>query len=325
MARRRGVATTWWGKRWTGALEALGAVWRNRLPRGRTYAREGRVVGLTVESGRVTAYVVGSLPRPYEVVIGLRPLSERQWRKAIKKMVSRASYTARLLAGEMPDDIEDAFEASKVSLFPERPGELKLSCTCPDLATPCKHVAATHYALGEAFDYDPFLLFALRGHDRDEILAGLRAERAAAPGAMGTGAVATDAAAPGDPSATSTAADDRFGSSTFDDASEDAPPFEPDAFASWRGEVGDLGFKIQPPPVRMALLRSLGKPPGWREAQSLSTVLEHAYEAASSLACRIALGDDEDREEDQEDECEGDREDERDGEHDERRAEETDT
>ena len=71
MARRKGMATTWWGKRWTGALESLGAMWRNRLPRGRTYAREGRVVGLTVESGRVTAYVVGGLPRPYQVVISL--------------------------------------------------------------------------------------------------------------------------------------------------------------------------------------------------------------------------------------------------------------
>ena len=272
MARRKGIATTWWGKRWTGALESLGAVWRNRLPRGRTYAREGRVVGLTVESGRVTAYVVGRLPRPYDVAINLRPLTERQWRRVIAKLAERAGYAARLLAGEMPDDIEDAFAACNVSLFAQRPEDLKLTCTCPDQASPCKHVAATHYALGEAFDYDPFLLFALRGQDRDQVLAGLREARAAAVPARKHRA---------------------GGEERVKTPAEGEPPREidPAKFACWRDEVAGVQFKIEPPAVRMAVLRSLGKPPGWREPTGLASVLDHVYDAAGALARRIALGE----------------------------------
>ncbi|MGD8394952.1 MAG: SWIM zinc finger family protein [Candidatus Eiseniibacteriota bacterium] len=279
MAPRRGTASTWWGKRWTAALEALGAAWRNRLPRGRTYAREGRVAGLTVERGRVTAYVVGSLPRPYEIVIGLRPLSDRQWRKVTERLADRAGYAARLLAGEMPDDIEEAFAACGVALFPERPEDLKLSCSCPDLAAPCKHVAAAHYALGEAFDYDPFLLFALRGRDRDALLAGLRAARAPGRGRAAGAAAAADAT-PEDASADGT-------------DTEATPEIDPVTFGQWRADVTDLGFRIEPPAVRMAVLRSLGKPPGWRERTTLATALDPTYATASALALRIALGGDE--------------------------------
>jgi uncharacterized Zn finger protein len=283
------MATTWWGKRWTASIESLGAVWRNRLPRGRTYARDGRVVGLTVESGRVSAYVVGSLPRPYEVTIGLRPLTDRQWRKVTRKMAGRAAYAARLLAGEMPDDIEDAFEACKVSLFPSEPIDLKLSCNCPDLAVPCKHIAATHYALGEAFDNDPFLLFALRGRDRDGVLAALRAARIEVgrddragdrPAAVAGAAIDPDPASPPAPP----------DAATGDGAATEGEPVDADAFVHWRGGAPpELSFRIEPPSVRLALLRSLGKPPAWRDSDGLPEVLDDAYGAASSLARTIAL------------------------------------
>ena len=90
-------------------------------------------------------------------------------------MAGQALFAAQLLAGEMPQDIEEAFAAAGVSLFPDRRGDLDTDCSCPDWANPCKHVAATHYILGEQFDEDPFLLFRLRGRTQEQILAALRA------------------------------------------------------------------------------------------------------------------------------------------------------
>jgi uncharacterized Zn finger protein len=87
-------------------------------------------------------------------------------------------FTALLLAGEMPQDIEEAFQTAGVSLFPDRRDDLTTHCSCPDWSNPCKHVAATHYILGERFDEDPFLLFRLRGRSQEQILQGLRQRRA---------------------------------------------------------------------------------------------------------------------------------------------------
>ena len=92
-------------------------------------------------------------------------------------MAEQAIFTAQLLAGEMPQDIEQAFEAAKVSLFPSRHDDLKTECSRPDYANPCKHVAATHYILGERFDEDPFLIFRLRGRTQEQVMAALRKRR----------------------------------------------------------------------------------------------------------------------------------------------------
>jgi uncharacterized Zn finger protein len=167
-----GVGDTWWSERWLGVLRSfhMGA----RLDRGRSYARSGQVLKVGIEPGAVKALVQGSVRQPYIVVIRLKPLSDRQWERATKAMAAKAVFAAKLLAGEMPRDIEQAFAGTKCTLFPKKPKDLVTECDCPDWANPCKHVAAVYYVLGEMFDRDPFVLFALRGRDRARIIKTLR-------------------------------------------------------------------------------------------------------------------------------------------------------
>lgn len=162
----------WWAKRWTAVLESfnIGA----RLGRGRSYARAGQVCSIEIEAGTVTAEVQGSRPRPYVVTIKLQVLSEKEWNRVVTELGARAVFLARLLAGEMPEQIEEATEAAGVTLFPAKSSDLKTDCSCPDWSNPCKHIAAVYYLLGEEFDRDPFLIFALRGMPREELLERLR-------------------------------------------------------------------------------------------------------------------------------------------------------
>jgi len=114
----------------------------------------------------------------------VQPLDERDWTRAERAMAAMAVFAAKLLAGEMPRDIEEAFAACRLSLFPTSAGQLSSVCSCPDWASPCKHVAAVVYLLAESFDRDPFLVFAWRGRTRDELLSrlgALRGKRQAAP------------------------------------------------------------------------------------------------------------------------------------------------
>src|SRR5919199_1540362 len=171
-------ASSWWAKRWIRVLEAFG--WGNRLQRGRSYARSGQVVSIEIETGRVKARVQGSRATPYKVTITITPLSDAQWERAVDGMAEQAIFAAKLLVGEMPQEIEEAFKAAGVPLFPQRAGDIAMECSCPDYAVPCKHIAAVYYLLGERFDDDPFLLFYLRGRSRDQIIDALRARRAAA-------------------------------------------------------------------------------------------------------------------------------------------------
>ncbi len=137
------------------------------------------MIALDEKKGGVAAKVQGSSRRPYKVTIGLDPLTDAQWDLVVETLADQAVFTAQLLAGEMPPDIEEAFAAAGVSLFPETARQLHTTCSCPDYANPCKHVAAVHYILGEQFDEDPFLLFRLRGRSQEALLADLRARRAA--------------------------------------------------------------------------------------------------------------------------------------------------
>ena len=177
--QRGQIGRTWWSWRFRQALETYYGTTASRLARGRAYARAGQVVRMAIEAGRVQATVQGSRPVPYEVTIRVKVLGDRDWARIERAMVARAVFLARLLSGEMPDEIEAAFEAADVRLFPERRGDLQTVCTCPDSANPCKHVAAVYYLLAESFDEDPFLIFAMRGRPRQQLLADLRALRQA--------------------------------------------------------------------------------------------------------------------------------------------------
>ncbi|MGH3442287.1 MAG: SWIM zinc finger family protein [Nitriliruptorales bacterium] len=178
-SRRGDIGESWWSRRFLGLLESFGI--GGRLDRGKTYARKGQVISLDVEPGAVTALVQGSRARPYRVRIGLARLSEADWRRAEDAMVSRAAFVARLLAGEMPEDIAEAFADCSLDLFPTALSDLAVACSCPDWASPCKHVAAVYYLLAEAFDDDPFLILRWRGRPREELLRNLRALRGTDP------------------------------------------------------------------------------------------------------------------------------------------------
>jgi uncharacterized Zn finger protein len=151
---------------------------RGRLQRGRRYARQGQVLSLVEEKGKVAAKVQGSRKTPYKVTIALQPLAEQDWEKVLAVLAERPLFVAQLLAGEMPPNIEEAFKAAKLDLFPGR-HELTQSCSCPDYADVCKHLAAVHYILAERFDEDPFLLFRLRGKGQEAVMTVLGAATAA--------------------------------------------------------------------------------------------------------------------------------------------------
>jgi uncharacterized Zn finger protein len=173
----RGIAAgrfgaTWWGREWIASLERLGREWSNRLPRGRSYARQGRVVDLEVGAGLVSAGVVGTRSRPYKVTIRLAPFDEETWRRGVDRLAEDVVLLLRLLQRELPFLVGERLRDVGIELFPTR-STLETRCSCPDIANPCKHVAAVHYLFAAALDNDPFLLFRLRGLDREDLVVAL--------------------------------------------------------------------------------------------------------------------------------------------------------
>ncbi|MEU4472905.1 SWIM zinc finger family protein [Micromonospora sp. NPDC023888] len=178
---RGAIGRSWWSRRFLEVLEsfALGT----RLTRGRSYARAGQVLTLDIAPGRVSAVVQGSRPQPYQVSIALEPFPAALWSRIEAELAGQAFFSARLLAGDLPDELEELFVAAGAPLFPAGVDELTQRCNCPDFAVPCKHLAATFYLLAEAFDADPFELLHWRGRSRAELLDELRARRVEATGA----------------------------------------------------------------------------------------------------------------------------------------------
>ncbi|MFY9934057.1 MAG: SWIM zinc finger family protein [Streptosporangiaceae bacterium] len=171
-SKRGAIGEQWWSQRFISVLESFGM--SGRLARGRSYARAGQVLNFELSQGKVTAQVQGSRPRPYQVRIGVLPLTTAQWRTVFARLASQALFRAKLLAGEMPHEIEDVFTECGTPLFPRTAADLDMQCSCPDWGVPCKHLAAVCYVLAEEFDLDPFAMLAWRGKNRDELLAALR-------------------------------------------------------------------------------------------------------------------------------------------------------
>lgn len=169
---RGAIGQSWWSRRFLDVLESFAM--GSRLTRGRTYARKGQVVSLDVVPGQVRASVQGSRAKPYRVTIGLPVFPEIVWARAEIALSEQALPSARLLAGEVPPELEELFADAGAPLFPRSVNELDQHCTCPDWEVPCKHLAATFYLLAEAFDDDPFLVLRWRGRDREVLLGRLR-------------------------------------------------------------------------------------------------------------------------------------------------------
>ena len=178
-SKRGAIGEQWWSRRFIGVLESSGL--SGRLSRGRSYARAGQVLDFKLSQGKVTARVQGSRVRPYDVRIGVLPLTTAQWRRVQERLAGQALFRAKLLAGEMPHEIEDVFAECGTPLFPRSASDLDMHCSCPDWGVPCKHLAAVCYVLAEEFDRDPFAMLAWRGQARDELLAALRKIRAGGP------------------------------------------------------------------------------------------------------------------------------------------------
>ena len=162
----------WWSQRWLELLDSYR--FKKRLERARNYARQGNVLSIKFEGAKVLARVQGTDPEPYQVSLFLEPFSDEQWNYVIETMSQRAIFPAKLLAGEMPQNMEEVFTANGLSLFPFTLSEVRSKCSCPDKANPCKHVGAVYYQLGDRFSEDPFVLFQLRGRTKDQIIATLR-------------------------------------------------------------------------------------------------------------------------------------------------------
>jgi uncharacterized Zn finger protein len=258
-SKRGQFGSTWWAKRWIAVLESfqIGA----RLGRGRSYARSGQVLNVNISKGKVTAQVQGSRPDPYDVTIQVAQLSVKEWSKLLDVLGGQALFLAKLLGGEMPQDIENVFRDAGLSLFPQKLRDLQTSCSCPDYSNPCKHIAAVYYLLGEEFDRDPFLIFQLRGMGRDELLKQLgKKGEAAAP--------AAEPAAPVEPLPTSPA---KFWT---------AGPMPENLFE--HGQV---------PSASAAWPRRLGHFPFWRGTERFLDALDPIYRETTHRALNAFLGE----------------------------------
>jgi uncharacterized Zn finger protein len=178
-ARAGPPVTTWWAARFVAAIEE--AAGRGRLARGLEYARRGRVDELAVEPGHASAQVQGSRPTPYRVALRLAPFDDPAWARLIARLGVSASASASLAAGLFPEGVEE--------VFPGPDERVATACTCPDATRPCKHAAALVYAVAARFDKDPFVLFALRGRPREQLLGDLRVARRRAVGSAHAEAV----------------------------------------------------------------------------------------------------------------------------------------
>lgn len=163
------LAVTWWGKAWNRNLEAY-ADYSNRLPRGRSYARHGSVVDLRIDAGSISALVQGSGPRPYEVKISIAAMDAKVRALLVEACAGKLDSAEALLGGFFPEDMSRLLTAEKTGLFP-RPGSIRFSCSCPDSASLCKHVAAALYGVGSRLDRNPAHFFRLRKIELDDLVS----------------------------------------------------------------------------------------------------------------------------------------------------------
>ena len=263
-SERGEIGETWWSKRWIKVLESFSM--GTRLTRGRSYARQGQVISIDVEPGLVKAKVQGSQPRPYNVKIRLEPLSDQDWDKVTDAMASQAIFAAKLLAGEMPNTIEEAFASVHVSLFPTALRELNTDCSCPDWANPCKHIAAVYYLLAERFDEDPFLIFKLRGRTKEQIIAVLRDKRAA----------------------TFPVEDTSAGAETASAEEENHISLEEHLETFWQaGEaIESFTVNLSTPRIDKAILKRLGTAPFTIGDMNVASLLAKAYSAVDAAVSK---------------------------------------
>ena len=229
---RGAMAESWWSKRFVAVLDdyGLGA----RMQRGKRYARSGQLLSFEVRPGHLIAQVQGSRATPYLVTVDARPPTEQQWAEVDAALASRVKFAARLLAGEVPPELEEVFADAGVVLLPTSWAHVDARCSCPDHENPCKHIAATLYVFADRLDTDPWMLLEWRGRTRKQILDPLVAR------------------GPDDTTSNS--------GSTPDPAAEIAPWWPLDPRRSWPAQVGapdvdNLLAADEPEPPDLVLTR----------------------------------------------------------------------
>jgi uncharacterized Zn finger protein len=178
---------TLWSEQFLGMLESL------RMPaqfqQGRRYARTGQVRSIGISSSLVTGLVLDDDGETYRARIAVRAFSAADWHRIERALAAQAIHAARLLAGDLPADLDDILARFGLSLLPTDLSDIALECSCPGWHKPCGHLAATCYALAESFDTDPFGILAWRGRSREELLDNLRNLRVSAVGHINDGVV----------------------------------------------------------------------------------------------------------------------------------------
>ena len=264
----------WWVQRWLELLDSYR--FKKRLERARVYAREGNVLLIDFRQAQVLADVQGSEAEPYKVTLSLEPFSDEDWNYVITTMTEKAIFSAQLLVGEMPANIEEVFTANGLSLFPFSLSDIRSRCSCPDQANPCKHIGAVYYQLGDRFSEDPFVLFQLRGRTKEQILEALRVCRSRKFRGNQVKAEATQSA--------------KATSITSPTQPKQSTPLKIENFWQYNRPLDPCLVVIAPPTDNKTVLDVLGNIPlPYDDAQAVMQYLKQAYNSVPQKAMMLAL------------------------------------
>jgi uncharacterized Zn finger protein len=297
-----GRDSNWWSRRWLNLLEELGLISRKEPTRAQI--RGSRVQRLEVLTGAISATVRDRERGECAVHIQIAPLDDDQWRAVIDSLSSQALFTAQLLAGDMPPAIEETFERAHVSLLPRTQMDLTHTCSCctedetksrPRGESACRPLVAVYVALGEMLNDDPWLLFRLRGRDRQQILRELREQRNRNAADSGQTAPALQR-----PTATDEPAiyhpDAETGAETETPAQPTDLVAQIDRFWGKSKPLREFPHFIVPPAIDLALLRRLGPPPFSADGGTVSERLGEVYHTVTATALAVAYDEPSDEE-----------------------------
>ncbi|NET03928.1 MAG: hypothetical protein F6K16_04185 [Symploca sp. SIO2B6] len=264
----------WWVQRWNDLLNSYR--FKKRLERGRQYAKEGNILSIEFQGPEVVAKVQGTAPEPYELSISIDPFTDEDWDFVVETMSQQAIYSAQLLAGEMPHNIEEVFTASGLSLFPFTLTEVNSCCSCPDPKNPCKHIAAVYYELGDRFSEDPFVLFQLRGRSKEQILDQLRQLRS-------TQAIVQENSTEGENKST------KVIKNSESEPQHRQPPIDLEQFWQYYEPLDPSLVVITPPVEDRSVLDVLGKIPLAAADEGVMQYLKEVYQSVTQQAMLSAL------------------------------------
>jgi uncharacterized Zn finger protein len=274
-----------WSDRWIERLTELGL--DAQLRRGRSYARRGRVQWIEVQIGQIVAQLEDRTQDHCDVEILVNPLTDEEWNRVLETLSSQALFSAQLLTGDMPQEIEQIFEIAGVSLLPTGAHDMESHCSCcEDWEQPCKHASAIYYSLGQMLDDDPWLLLRLRGRDRQQLIQALRHRRSEHNGS----ASALDLQA------------------THAEPHASVPDTEPlvvediDEYWGSSKKLEQLRHSISAPAINLVLLRRLGHPPFLEKSIETYQQLMDIYETVTREALSLAFAADPEEDENGDDE-----------------------